>query len=283
MKKAIFTLAIGDNPMYRAAIESFRIYADKVGADLIVSEELHYQVDIKNPKYDANPAWSEKLYIGELLKKYDRVLYLDADFIITPEAENVFDTLDDLNSIYMFNEGRYRDRTPVIKEACDLLGDVPNWDSVSNLPVYFNMGMLLISKECPLFEHLSVEKLQSVCNKIKFYEQTLTNYMIQKHKISYKCVESKFNRMDLLGLDNYRQADFIHYAGRGFRDKCPLREVRYIADYCEMFHDQVSESQRKQLKKDAWNLYIAKLQRKTKLPYSLLNTVVTPLIGKKWL
>lgn len=39
MKKAIVTLAIGDNPMYQAAILSFKHYADKVGdeVDLIVS------------------------------------------------------------------------------------------------------------------------------------------------------------------------------------------------------------------------------------------------------
>ena len=36
MKKAVFTLAIGDNPMYRAAVMSFQRYADRVDADLIV-------------------------------------------------------------------------------------------------------------------------------------------------------------------------------------------------------------------------------------------------------
>ena len=90
MKKAIFTLAIGDNPMYKAAVESFKAYGKKVGADVIVSDRLHYKVDIKNPKFDASPAWCEKLYITDLLKEYDRVLYLDADIIVTPEARDIF-------------------------------------------------------------------------------------------------------------------------------------------------------------------------------------------------
>ena len=41
MKKAIFTLAIGDNPMYKAAVESFKAYGKKVGADVIVADRLH--------------------------------------------------------------------------------------------------------------------------------------------------------------------------------------------------------------------------------------------------
>ncbi len=60
MKKAIFTLAIGDeNPMYRAALLSFEQYAQKVGADLIVSKEFHYPITITDPQHTASPAWTE--------------------------------------------------------------------------------------------------------------------------------------------------------------------------------------------------------------------------------
>lgn len=61
MKLAIFTLAIGDNPMYQAAIHSFKCYAKRVGADLIISDSLHYPIHIHQPKYGANPAWAETL------------------------------------------------------------------------------------------------------------------------------------------------------------------------------------------------------------------------------
>ncbi|MEZ8185552.1 glycosyltransferase [Shewanella sp. 5S214] len=108
MKKAIFTLAIGDeNPMYRAALLSFEQYAQKVGADLIVSKEFHYPITITDPQHTASPAWTEKLYIKEILKQYDRVLYVDADIIIQPDAENIFEVYDDLNTVYLFNEGEH--------------------------------------------------------------------------------------------------------------------------------------------------------------------------------
>ncbi len=39
MKKAIFTLAIGENPMYRASVASLEAYGKRVGADVIVSDQ----------------------------------------------------------------------------------------------------------------------------------------------------------------------------------------------------------------------------------------------------
>ncbi|WP_283241111.1 glycosyltransferase, partial [Pseudoalteromonas ruthenica] len=98
------------NPMYQAAILSFKHYADKVGADLIVSDELHYPINIHDPHYGANPAWAEKLRIGELLKEYDRVLYLDADILISPSAQDIFKQYTDPMVIYMLNEGAICDR-----------------------------------------------------------------------------------------------------------------------------------------------------------------------------
>jgi len=271
MKKAIFTLAIGDNPMYKAALNSFQIYADRVGADLIVSEELHYKIDISKPKYDANPAWSEKLYIGELLKKYDRVLYLDADFIITPSARDIFEVYPDQDTVYMFNEGLYRDRTPVINEICRQLEPVEDWPQRDGKLTYFNMGMLLVSKPSPLFNLMKLSELQSLCNSIKFYEQTYTNYIIQKHKIKYVEADPYFNRMDLLGITDYQKADFIHYAGRGFSPKSRQREIKYIADYCRIFANIVDSKELESLKYSVWSLYLTKLKKKYKLPKPLLN------------
>jgi len=271
MKKAIFTLAIGDNPMYRAALNSFKIYADRVGADLIVSDELHYKIDICKPKYDANPAWSEKLYIGELLKEYDRVLYLDADFIITPSARDIFEVYPDTDTVYMFNEGLYRDRTPVIDEICRQLESVEDWQQRDGKLTYFNMGMLLVSKQSPLLSLMKLSDLQSLCNSIKFYEQTYTNYIIQKHKIKYVEADSCFNRMDLLGNEGYQEADFIHYAGRGFSPKSRQREIKYIADYCQMFADIVDPKELESLNSSVWELYLSKLNKKYKLPKPLLN------------
>ncbi|WP_144211676.1 glycosyltransferase [Shewanella donghaensis] len=272
MKKAIFTLAIGDNPMYKAAVESFEAYGEKVGADVIVSDELHYKLKVNNKKYDASPAWSEKLYMAELLKKYDRILYIDADMIIAPWAENIFEEYSSLNTVYMFNEGCYKNRTEHAKKINSILGEV-DWPIESNEMVYFNSGMILVSKEANLFKNASAEEMQKVCNEVKFYDQTYINYLIFRDKIDYVCIDKKFNRMPLLGLDGYKDASFIHYAGRGYREKIPMRELKYIIDYCDFFAETLSEEEILKYKQQSWHWYMLKQQRKTKLPIALLSAV----------
>ncbi|MEZ9236872.1 glycosyltransferase [Shewanella sp. 10N.286.52.A9] len=272
MKIAIFTLAIGDNPMYRAAIDSFSSYADKVGADLIVSNELHYQLNVKNKYYDASPAWSEKLYIAELLKEYDRVLYIDADMIITPWAENIFEQYNSLETVYMFNEGAYKDRSEHANKISSILGEV-DWPTLDNAMVYFNSGMILVSKQSNLFINASAEEMQKVCNEVKFYDQTYINYLIFREKIKYHCIDKSFNRMPLLGLEGYKEASFIHYAGRGYREKIPMRELKYIIDYCDFFSNELSEQDKLEFKQQSWHWYMLKQHRKSKLPIPFLSAV----------
>ena len=272
MKKAIFTLAIGDNPMYKAAVESFKAYGKKVGADVIVSDRLHYKVDIKNPKFDASPAWCEKLYITDLLKEYDRVLYLDADIIVTPEARDIFELYPDLDTVYMFNEGCHRDRGQQAEQINDVLGAV-HWPKENEQVVYYNSGMFLVSKETGLFNNASVEEMQAICNEVKFYDQTYINYLIRRDGIKSVAVESNFNRMQLLGYDDYKNADFIHYSGRGYRQKVPMRELKYIIDYCDLFADSLSESEKLEYKQQSWHWYMLKQYRKTKLPICFLSFI----------
>ncbi|MEZ9199458.1 glycosyltransferase [Shewanella sp. 10N.286.54.B9] len=272
MKKAIFTLAIGDNPMYRAAVESFKAYGKRIGADVIVSDELHYPINVHNPKFDASPAWSEKLHIAEVLKEYDRVLYLDADIIVTPWARDIFAQYPDKDTVYMFNEGRHRDRAAQAEQINQVLGEV-SWPKEDGLTVYYNSGMFLVSKETGLFDNAGIEEMQAICNQVKFYDQTYINYLIRRDAIKSVGVESGFNRMMLLGYDDYKKADFIHYSGRGYRQKVPMRELKYIIDYCDMYKDSLTAAEILEYKKQAWHWYMLKQQRKTKLPIPLLSFV----------
>ncbi|WP_394202776.1 glycosyltransferase [Shewanella waksmanii] len=272
MKKAIFTLAIGDNPMYRAAVDSFKAYGKRIGADVIVSDQLHYKIDINKPKFDASPAWSEKLYITEVLKEYDRVLYLDADMIVTPWARDIFAECPDLDTVYMFNEGRHRDRGAQAEQINAILGEV-EWPKEDDMTVYYNSGMFLVSKETGLFNNASIEEMQAICNHVKFYDQTYINYLIRRDGIKSVGADAEFNRMMLLGYDDYQKADFIHYSGRGYRQKVPMRDMKYIIDYCDIFKDTLSDEDILLYKQQAWHVYMLKQQRKTKLPIGLLSFV----------
>ncbi|WP_434927311.1 glycosyltransferase [Shewanella sp. HL-SH2] len=272
MKKAIFTLAIGDtNPMYNAALLGFKLYAEKVGADLIVSDQFHYPINIQDPQHTASPAWTEKLYIKELLKEYDRVLYVDADIIITPHAKDIFEQYDDLETIYMFNEGALLERQPVLDKIFAIKGPVADWPQVNGRPVYFNLGCMLISNQSKLFDIATLEDLQQVCNHIKYYEQTYINYLIQRDGLKYQSIDAEFNRMDVLGQDGYRNASFIHYAGRGYTNSSLKREVRFVNDFCELNQNLIASETLAQIKQSGWDLFINKAHKRYKLPKFMLN------------
>ncbi|WP_105166539.1 glycosyltransferase [Pseudoalteromonas sp. T1lg23B] len=270
MKKAIFTLAIGDNPMYQAAILSFQHYAAKVGADLIISDQLHYPIKISEPKYGANPAWAEKLRIGELLKEYDRVLYLDADILVSPNAEDIFQKYDDLETIYMLDEGAVCDRMEERKLIENCLGEI-NWPTQNGASIYYNVGVILASKPCRLFQYADLAGLQSVCNDIRFYEQTLFNYHIFKHSLQHQALPNHFNRMDMFGREGYLNADFIHYAGKGYAKNNRRRDVQYLRDFAHLYQDIVPQHEIEQLKKVAWDNFLNVVYKKYPLPNWLIK------------
>ena len=271
MDKVIFTLAVGDNPMYRAALKSFRRYADVVGADFVVADALHYPITLDNPRHTASPAWTEKLYIGELLKNYQRVLYLDADIIVAPHAENIFDCYTDLETLYAFNEGRYLERQHVIDKIVKIMGPLAHWPQVNNRPVYYNVGCMLISNRCPLFDIATLDDLQKLCNHIQYYEQTYFNYLIHRDGLRHESISEKFNRMDALGEERYRDASFIHYAGRGYTNSTLKREARYVNDFCDLFEGIFDAQELAALRKEGWDLFVDKAQKRYKLPRSIVE------------
>lgn len=266
--------------MYKAALESFKFYARKVDADLIVTDAPRYNITISDPKYPAHPAWSEKCRIGELLKEYDRVLYLDADILVTPDARNVFDVYTDLETIYMLDEGKKACRKAVLDDAFDALGEIENWPKHSDLMSYYNVGMILISRQCPLFEHACFDELQDVSHKIKYYEQTYFNYLIQKHNIKNVCIDPEFNRMDLFGQQGYLKSDFIHYANKGYSPSGRRRELQYITDFCQFYQSHLPSELLDDLKQEAWSFFLEKVYNRYKLPNPVLKLICNSFVPK---
>ncbi|MEJ2257107.1 MAG: glycosyltransferase [Woeseiaceae bacterium] len=266
MKKAVFTLAVGDNPMYRAAVMSFEHFADRVGADLAVAQELHYPITLDNPRHTASKAWTEKLYIGELLKEYDRVLYLDADIIVAPDARDIFEVYADLETLYAFNEGQLLQRQHVIDKITAIMGPLDSWPHDNGKPVYYNVGCMLISRQCPLFDIATLEDLQKLCNHIQYYEQTYFNYLLHRDGLKHESISPEFNRMDALGEEGYRDASFIHYAGRGYTNSTLKREARYCNDFCELFDGIIDADTLAEIRQSGWDLFIDKAKKRYKLP-----------------
>ncbi|KZW98954.1 hypothetical protein JL49_19810 [Pseudoalteromonas luteoviolacea] len=278
MNKVIVTLAIGDNPMYQAAIHSFRHYAKKVGADLVVADALTFKVDIQSPKFGANPAWAEKLRIGQLLAEYDRVLYLDADILVHPDTEDIFQKYNDLDTVYMLNEGEICPRHHEKLLIENVLGEI-DWPTFNNKPVYYNVGVILASKGCRLFEFATLSRLQLVCNEVRFYEQTLFNYELFGNQLKHRALSEDFNRMDMFGKQGYRRAGFIHYAGKGYAKNNRRRDVQFLKDFAHLYQGLIDEHEIMRLKHLAWQQFLNKVYQKYPLPNALiclLSTLFVP-------
>lgn len=201
-KTAIFTIAIYGLEYFNYTIPTIKMYADKIGSDFVKLDRqvinfygLHY----------------EKFHIIELLNKYERVLHLDADIIVTPNARNIFELFPDKDKVYAYNENGdgVMDRDMFIE---NILTD--GWQKANGKYIYFNAGVVLISNNNKdIFNNVRIIEFDK---SIGLSSQTLMNYFVFKNNIPFEDIGLSFNRMNL-GEDDKENsrynADFIHYAG----------------------------------------------------------------------
>ncbi|MDP6709597.1 MAG: glycosyltransferase [Alphaproteobacteria bacterium] len=236
MKRAIYTIMIGNDPTYRYARHAFADYATRVGAELIVRTKLQ----LSRPEgliYNmARAAKIQKLFMKELLAEYDRVLYLDADILVAPHAPDIFETYADPEVVYMFDEGGYADRTVEIDAVSRLLGLEGDWPRHDGRPVYYNSGVILCSRGCPLFDLFQLEEVGMIDESLRLVDQTYINYLVNRHGLEAQSLDPRFNRMEILGDDERRlEAYFIHYAGSGYARRKKFRYRTFIDDYRSLY------------------------------------------------
>ncbi|NDH10089.1 MAG: hypothetical protein EBY16_10910, partial [Gammaproteobacteria bacterium] len=101
-KRLIVTIMLGNDPSFHFVKKSFKSYAKKVNADFLCITKAS---SILKPKNNNNKLFFDALFqkvsLGSLSDEYERVLYLDADILITPHAKNIFDVYKDDSQVYM--------------------------------------------------------------------------------------------------------------------------------------------------------------------------------------
>jgi len=162
MKTAVVTLCIAhpvNSGWMAAGLPSKQEYARRIGADFL---------NITEKKLGGSVA-SEKYQIGEMLNDYDRILYLDADLFICPDAPNIFDVVPkDCFGIFDESWGGYprRERTSLMAWLRDAYPGC-------KCPWYFNNGVFVCSREHQwLFDHKDINW------KAQTAEQTHMTYRI---------------------------------------------------------------------------------------------------------
>lgn len=243
MKKAIYTIMLGNNPMFQFTRQAMQLYAEKVGADLIVRTTRLTPILTAN-NLSIITACVEKLFIEDLLQIYDRVLYLDADVLITPFAPNIFEVYPDLNTVYLYNEGQYIERSSCVDKIYQLFDYKEKWLKHNEKFIYYNAGIMLCSKQSNFFQYKSLEEFESSYQQLPFHDQTYFNYLIQKSGMQHQSIDVKFNRMDSLGKPEERfQAFFIHYAGYGY-SSYPQNKPQTIAQDFQQLYENKNANQR---------------------------------------
>jgi len=200
MKKAVVTICIGDkyNEIFKLTRNSIENHAKKIEADFIILDE----------KGDY-PHW-KKFEIYNLLKEYERILYIDADIIIRDDCPNLFDIVPK-EKLGIFNEGNYAPRKGSLEEAIRAYKEPLKKEWYGT---YYNTGVMVISRL-----HRQMFKLPEEIHDAGMYEQPYLNLRILNDEIEVKELDYTFNRMSvmdpLLGISRLNSY-VVHYAGGPF-------------------------------------------------------------------
>lgn len=173
--------------------QTIKAYADKIGADFIVLDQLG------NHKY---PHFI-KFDLDNLLSTYDRVLYVDTDIVIRDDAPNLFDIVPE-NKLGILQEFPCTSRDPVFVSFLNKQGYEGKWNNR-----YYNTGVMVLSKSVRNIFTLDSEEF------FHFGEQTYINYNICRFNVDIHSLDWKFNRMN--SHNEYTKewrfsAYFMHYA-----------------------------------------------------------------------
>jgi hypothetical protein len=197
MKKAVVTITSGEfyTKMGKITHPTIKSYADKIGADFLV---LEGNGNHSLPHY-------RKLDLKDVLATYDRLIYLDTDILVRPDAPDLFAVVSE-EKIGAFDEGRFVDREDNFRNFMKQVNFAADkWDGK-----YYNTGVLVVSKA---HAGLFIDPPEETDN---FKEQSYLNIMLSHTKFPVHRLDYKLNRMycmDPITGEERFDSYFMHYAG----------------------------------------------------------------------
>ncbi len=229
MSICICTVVVGEKveQYSRYTIPSMRQYAKRVGATFVIIRKSNLSKTFYKASY-------EKFRIKDLLESHERVLFLDADVLVLPQAINVFDQVPD-NFLGVTKVGR---RLPGINQERKSISAIFNYSI--DPENYFNSGVMLASKKhAQLFDYNHFDVVRwAVARKnrvVKAYnDQSVLNYRAQTLGLDLFNLGSAFNFTRVWGEFHTRFAqNFIHYAG--------IRQQReiWLSEDCNLISNSV--------------------------------------------
>ena len=216
-KRLIFTVT-SRSPLYQRLAKdthpAMKAYADRCGADFNV---------ITVPEDEGDLCCYNKWRVPMMLQKYDRVLYVDTDIFIIPNAESIFDLVP-AGKFGAYDELK-RMGDPirhVYEKFLKAMGCQHAESMGSSLENYVNAGMFLASRDVMMSHAFLLMALPGAYddNMDLFKEQSMLNFNLQKFLIPVFDVGVKFNAFlgyadeagKIFGV-SMEECSFIHMAG----------------------------------------------------------------------
>ncbi len=198
LKRAVVTLTIGDKrghqEMRNISHPIMKAYADKVGADFVVIDEI---------KLRMKSLLLEKWQMFDLLFKYGRILFLDTDILVAPNCPDMFEMVPS-DKVAALVESDHIDCNQWITDIQGQLGDI-GWRNQ-----YLNSGVCVYS-----YIHKAIfDRTQPF---VVPGDQHTFNYRIKQNGFKVFPLPITFNHMELYKNDRFL-SHVIHYAGSGFTD-----------------------------------------------------------------
>jgi lipopolysaccharide biosynthesis glycosyltransferase len=224
MKTAVATICIGskNQAMRRLTFPSIIDFAERIGADFINMSQTF------EDRFDGILNY-EKLQFIKLLEIYDRVIYLDADILVSRDCPNPIDQVPP-HSIGAFITSRYSSlHNHTNLEIIRALGDI-EWQREgrdASVLESFNSGVLVLSKQLLPALKQALPAADAWCQHSRtakphtlLKDQPVLNYITQKNCIPIHDLSYRFNHTNARGGSADRFASYvIHYAGVSHRQE----------------------------------------------------------------
>lgn len=194
---AVVTVAFGEGfvKVTELTLPLMKDYACKVGAEMVVISKRIY------PK--ESPQW-EKLQIGRLLSKYERIVFIDADAVVKPGTPDLFQLVP-LGRFGAVNEPeQFVEENPPYQKwvfrACKMHGLKPVYNGK-----YINSGVMVFDRS-----HARVFAPPKRLTKGELEEQNWINVGLMRFAVPMHFLGREFNWVRWQRLDR-DAAHILHF------------------------------------------------------------------------
>ena len=223
MKNVVVPIVIGKSQEWEVSKPSVLAYCNRYNLPLEIIKQEKYGIEPFD-KFSNSVNLFEKNGIYELFDKYDRILRLDYDVIITPNCPNLFDVVPEnkIGGVYEDIGITGLNRQARILKIQKYLGNV-NWKGG-----YMNAGVVVASREHKEVFNTTIAEINGVQSIVGIItpEQDYFNYMVRKLGFEVYNLNYRFNHICYFTPNRF-DSYIIHYAGSNvFDEDLQLRRIQ---------------------------------------------------------